>query len=91
MTRNDLCELINQYAIAYSKYTVELVLAGPDSFVQPKPPLNPCGLIHDSFEQQICDNCRYDYCGCSVQDLILQVDPEATFTTFGCNRFESCK
>lgn len=44
--------------------------------------------IYDSFEQRLCDNCNFDYCGCSIQDSILQVDPEATFTTFGCNSFE---
>jgi len=49
----------------------------------------------DTFEllkkHQICDNCRHDYCGCSVQDSILQIDPKANFTTFGCNSFEPCK
>lgn len=49
------------------------------------------GKVFDSFEQQICGNCKHDYCGCSVQDSILQIDPEATFTTFGCNSFEPCK
>ena len=44
--------------------------------------------VFDSFEQQLCSNCKHDGYGCSVQDSILQVDPEATFTTFGCNRFE---
>ena len=45
-------------------------------------------LIYDSFEQRLCDNCNFDYCGCSIQDSILQIEPEATFTTFGCNSFE---
>lgn len=47
--------------------------------------------IYNSFEQRLCDNCTFDYCGCSVQDSILQVNPNATFTTFGCNSFEPCK
>ena len=45
--------------------------------------------IYDSFEQRLCNNCTFDYCGCSVQDSILQIDPNATFDTFGCNSFES--
>lgn len=45
--------------------------------------------IYTSTDQQICPNCAHDYCGCSVQDSILQVDPEATFDTFGCNSFEA--
>lgn len=47
--------------------------------------------IYDSFEQQLCGNCKHDGYGCSVQDSILRADPDATFTTFGCNSFESCK
>ena len=47
--------------------------------------------IYDSFEQRLCNNCTFDYCGCSVQDSILQVDLNATFDTFGCNSFEPCK
>ncbi len=42
-------------------------------------------------EKHLCNSCRYDYCGCSVQDSILQIDPKATFETFGCNSFEPCK
>jgi hypothetical protein len=42
-------------------------------------------------EKQLCDSCRYDYCGCSVQDSILQIDPKANFKTFGCNSFKPCK
>ena len=44
--------------------------------------------IYDSFEQRLCNNCLFDGCGCSVQDSIFQIEPEATFTTFGCNSFE---
>ena len=91
MTRTDLCNLIHQYAIKYSKYAVELVLADPNSFIQPKPPLNPCGLLYKSIEQQLCNNCIHNYCGCFVQDSILKANPEATFTTFGCNKFKLCK
>ena len=46
--------------------------------------------INQVLSKQVCDNCKFDYCGCSVQDSILRVDPEATFTTFGCNSF-TCK
>lgn len=42
-----------------------------------------------AMKSQFCDNCIFDYCGCSVQDSILQIDPNATFDTFGCNSFES--
>lgn len=37
-----------------------------------------------------CNLCSFDYCGCSIQDSILQVDPTATFDTFGCSNFK-CK
>ena len=47
--------------------------------------------IYDSFEQRLCDNCKHNDYGCSIQDSILQIDPEATFLTFGCNSFEPCK
>lgn len=46
--------------------------------------------INQVLSKQVCDNCLFDYCGCSVQDSILRADPEATFTTFGCNSF-TCK
>ena len=45
-----------------------------------------------AMQSRVCNNCRFDYCGCSVQDSILQVDPDATFETFGCINFElQCK
>ena len=43
-----------------------------------------------AMQSRVCNNCRFDYCGCSVQDSILQVDPSATFDTFCCNKFQ-CK
>ena len=46
--------------------------------------------INQALSKRVCDNCKFDYCGCSVQDSILRADPEATFTTFGCNSF-TCK
>ena len=46
--------------------------------------------INQALSKQVCDNCKHDYCGCSVQDSILRADPEATFATFGCNSF-TCK
>ena len=47
-----------------------------------------CQTIEAIKTVQLCDSCKFDYCGCSIQDSILQVDPEATFETFGCNSFE---
>ena len=47
--------------------------------------------VYDSFEQRICNNCYFNYCGCSIQDSILICDAWATFDTFGCNKFEPCK
>lgn len=44
--------------------------------------------IFDSFEQRVCKNCTFDYCGCSVQDSLLQVTPEANLDNFGCVSFE---
>lgn len=76
MTRNDAIALVTNCTI--NSYDYQNLKHAVDR-------------IYDTFEQQICDNCRHDYCGCSVQDSILQIDPEATFTTFGCNSFESCK
>ncbi len=41
--------------------------------------------IYDSIEQpKLCNTCTRDHCGCSIQDSILQVEPDATFDTFGC-------
>ena len=94
MTRNEICNIIHQYAMDYMRYKHdlwELELTDPTNEIKPKPPINPCSLIFNSSEQQLCENCKYDSYGCSVQDSILQVNPEAIFTTFGCNGFESCK
>ena len=44
-----------------------------------------------AMKSQFCNACTFDYCGCSVQDSILQVNPNATFDTFGCNSFELSK
>ena len=44
-----------------------------------------------AMKSQFCNACTFDHCGCSVQDSILQVDPNATFDTFGCVNFESSK
>lgn len=76
MTRNDAIALVTNCTIG--SYDYQNLKQAVDR-------------IYDDFEQQICNNCKHDYCGCSVQDSILQVDPEAIFTTFGCNGFESCK
>lgn len=61
-----------------------------DSFVANIPQVaSLIDAIYDSVEQRLCDNCTFDFCGCSVQDSILQIEPNATFDTFGCNSFES--
>ena len=45
-----------------------------------------------AMQPRLCDNCRFDYCGCSIQDNILQIEPEASFETFGCTEFKpKCK
>ena len=48
--------------------------------------------IFDEHEELIkpksCDDCMFDYCGCSVQDSILRADNTATFETFCCNSFK---
>ena len=61
--------------------------------------LHPCNYGEESImidtilamKSQFCSACTFDYCGCSVQDSILQVNPNATFDTFGCNSFELSK
>ena len=76
MTRNDAIALVTNCTI--NSYDYQNLKYAVD-------------CIYDTFEQQTCVNCKQDGYGCSVQDSILQVNPEATFTTFGCNSFESCK
>ena len=52
--------------------------------------------IFDSIEQciaelekpELCNTCTFDHCGCSIQASILQVEPDATFDTFGCVHYE---
>ena len=72
MTRNDAIALVTNCTI--NSYDYQNLKHAVDR-------------IYDEFEQQICANCIHDYCGCFVQDSILQVDPDATFDTFGCNYF----
>jgi hypothetical protein len=76
MTRNDAIALVTNCTI--NSYDYQNLKHAVDR-------------IYDDFTEQICSNCKHDGYGCSVQDSILQVDPEATFTAFGCNSFESCK
>jgi len=50
-------------------------------------------LIYDDFESRICMNCKYDFCGCSIQDMIMNFTDkhnleQIDFSDFGCNRFE---
>jgi hypothetical protein len=43
----------------------------------------------EDLQNRSCDNCRYDYCGCSIQDSILKIEPDANFDNFSCNKWES--
>lgn len=44
--------------------------------------------LEELIKPKMCDDCMFDYCGCSVQDSILRADNTATFETFCCNRFK---
>lgn len=44
--------------------------------------------LEEAMKPKSCDDCMFDYCGCSVQDSILRADNTATFETFCCNRFK---
>jgi hypothetical protein len=37
---------------------------------------------------KLCNTCTHDHCGCSIQDTLLQITPDATFNTFGCIHHE---
>jgi len=45
-------------------------------------------IVYDDFESRVCKSCKYDYCGCSVQDSLLHFTPSADLDTFGCNKFK---
>lgn len=77
ITRETAKQLAEEFYTPKSTYAMKM--RWKDKFID---------AIYDSFEQRLCDNCSFDYCGCSIQDSILQIEPEATFTTFGCNSFE---
>lgn len=49
--------------------------------------------VRADLKPKLCGTCAFDHCGCSIQDTILQVDPNATFDTFGCIKHETqlCK
>ena len=51
-----------------------------------------CVMVDTILALQVgnCNLGSFDYCGCSIQDSILQVDPTATFDIFSCNNFK-CK
>lgn len=44
--------------------------------------------LEELIKPKSCDDCMFDYCGCSVQDSILRADNTATFETFCCNSFK---
>jgi len=50
-------------------------------------------VIFDDFESRVCKNCKYDWCGCDVQNAIFRIselnDMEMpNLDDFGCNKFE---
>lgn len=45
--------------------------------------------INEDLQSRVCKNCRFDYCGCSVQDSIIntaEILPNLDY--FGCKSFE---
>jgi len=49
--------------------------------------------IYNDFENRVCRNCKYDFCGCAIQDIILNYEDEhglelSNFNDFGCIKFE---
>ena len=44
--------------------------------------------LEELIKPKSCDDCMFNYCGCSVQDSILKADNTATFKTFCCNSFK---
>jgi len=44
--------------------------------------------VRADLKPKLCNTCTHDHCGCSIQDSILQVEPDATFDTFGCMHHE---
>jgi hypothetical protein len=45
--------------------------------------------IYNDFESRTCSNCKFDDCGCSVQDSINRVEEEPIdFSNFGCIKFQ---
>lgn len=49
-----------------------------------------CVMVDTILALQVgnCNLCSFDYCGCSIQDSILQIEPEDSFETFGCTEFK---
>ena len=49
--------------------------------------------IYNDFESGVCKNCKHNFCGCSIQDMILEFKNKygiesSDFDNFGCNKFE---
>ena len=73
MTRNEAKNLIIRNNAEWFWYeTIDKIFDEHEELIKPKS----------------CDDCMFDYCGCSVQDSILRADNTATFETFCCNRFK---
>jgi hypothetical protein len=45
--------------------------------------------IYDDFENKSCDNCKYDFCGCDIQDSLIRSHNDDNFSDFCCNKWES--
>ena len=44
--------------------------------------------LEKALKPKLCGTCTRDHCGCSIQDSLLQIEPDATFDTFGCVHHE---
>lgn len=72
MTRQELFEYGKSIGIEPSTWGERCVMVDTILAMQPK----------------FCGECQFDYCGCSVQDSILKVEPDAKFNKFGCTHFK---
>ena len=85
MTKNEAIRLLAREALLMFEHDGSSTLYGNKT-------LHIIDKIFDEHEELIkpksCDDCMFDYCGCSVQDSILRADNTATFETFCCNSFK---
>jgi hypothetical protein len=61
-------------------------------FVSPRVKVDVDNLIHkiyDDFENRTCSTCKFDNCGCSVQDSIYRAEQDIVdLSNFGCIKWE---